>query len=62
MSEELQDRLAELERTVADLRRHNAELRMAIVALMEPGMPRVLIGPGSVMIMDQAWLENGQSK
>jgi len=62
MGEELQDRLAELERTVADLRRHNAELREAIVALMEPNMPRVLIGPGSVMIMDRTWLEKGPIK
>jgi hypothetical protein len=51
----------ELRRVIADLREKNIhqerqieELRGAIVALMEPDMPRILRTPGGIMVLDRA--------
>jgi len=50
----------ELRKVVTELRersvaqeRHLEELRGAVVALMEPGMPRILRTPGGVMVLDK---------
>jgi hypothetical protein len=49
----------ELRQAVSELQRENAakdrqikELRGAIVALMEPDMPRILRTPGGIMVLD----------
>ena len=42
---------------IASLERQNAELRDAIVALMEPGTPRVLMGRTGIIIMDEKWVK-----
>ena len=47
----------QLRRENADLLRQNMELREAIVALMEPEMPRVLLGRTGVIIMDKTWVK-----
>lgn len=47
------DTATQLRRENADLLRQNMELREAIVALMEPEMPRVLLGRTGVIIMDK---------
>jgi len=49
---ELRDRINELERQNTDLTQQVAELRTAVVALMEPDMPRILRTPGGVMVLD----------
>ena len=51
------DTATQLRRENADLLRQNMELREAIVALMEPEMPRVLLGRTGVIIMDKAWVK-----
>jgi hypothetical protein len=51
------ERIQELERENADLKRQIEELRGAIVALMEPEMPRVLLAKTGIMIMDEAWVK-----
>ena len=50
----------ELRKVIADLqeksdaqRRQIEELRSAVVALMEPDMPRVLRTPGGIMVLDK---------
>ena len=50
----------ELRKAIAELRGKNVaqerqieELRDAVVALMEPGMPRILRTPGGVMVLDK---------
>ena len=43
----------ELKRQLADLERHNAELRDAIIALMELDTPRVLHNHRGVIILDE---------
>lgn len=47
------NRIEELEREVADLTRHNQELREAIIALMEPDTPRILHNRQGVIVLDQ---------
>jgi hypothetical protein len=49
-----------LRQVIAELQRENAayecqikELRGAIVALMEPGMPRILRTPGGIMVLNK---------
>ena len=49
---ELRARMHELELQNTDLKRQVAELRTAVVALMEPDMPRILRTPGGVMVLD----------
>ena len=50
---ELRQVVTELrERSVAQ-ERHIEELRGAVVALMEPHMPRVLRTPGGIMVLDK---------
>ena len=50
--QELRNALAELQRENADLKRQIGELRGAVVALMEPDMPRILRTPGGIVILD----------
>jgi hypothetical protein len=52
--------IRELRKVIAELRernsiqeRHIEELRGAVVALMEPGMPRILRTPGGIMVLDK---------
>jgi hypothetical protein len=49
---ELRDRIRELERQNTDQRRQIAELRDAVVALLEPDMPRILRTPGGIMVLE----------
>lgn len=49
---ELRARIHELEHENTDLKRQVTELRAAVVALMEPEMPRILRTPGGVMVLD----------
>jgi hypothetical protein len=49
---ELRDQIHELELQNTDLKRQVTELRTAVVALMEPDMPRILRTPGGVMVLD----------
>jgi hypothetical protein len=51
------DTAMQLRRENADLLRQNMELREAIVALMEPEMPRVLLGRTGVIVLDKAWVK-----
>jgi hypothetical protein len=51
---ELRAHIHELELQNTDLKRQVAELRTAVVALMEPDMPRILRTPGGVMVLDAA--------
>ena len=51
---ELRKVLAELQEKVAAQERQIAELRSAIVALLEPDMPRVLRTPGGIIVLDKA--------
>ncbi|HTI78922.1 MAG TPA: hypothetical protein VL614_00575 [Acetobacteraceae bacterium] len=37
------------------------ELRGAVAALLEPEMPRVLLGKTGVMIMDKAWVKQPEA-
>jgi len=55
----LEQHIRTLEFKLEDADRQNAELREAIVALMEPGTPRVLLARSGIMVMDQKWL-NGR--
>lgn len=50
---ELRSVIAELQRRIADVERQNGELRGAVVALMEPDMPRVLRTAGGLIILDK---------
>jgi hypothetical protein len=50
---ELRKVLAELQEKVAAQERQIAELRSAIVALLEPDMPRVLRTPGGIIVLDK---------
>jgi hypothetical protein len=52
LERELRAAIHELQRQNADLRRQVAELRGAVVALMEPDMPRILRTPGGIMVLD----------
>ena len=49
---ELRARIHELEHQNTDLKRQVTELRAAVVALMEPDMPRILRTRGGVMVLD----------
>jgi hypothetical protein len=51
---ELRARMHELELQNTDLKRQVTELRAAVVALMEPEMPRILRTPGGIMVLDAA--------
>jgi hypothetical protein len=51
---ELRKVLAESQEKVAAQERQIAELRTAIVALLEPDMPRVLRTPGGIIVLDKA--------
>lgn len=57
---ELRGHIREMEHQLADLKRQNAELREAVVALMEPGMPRILLARTGIMVMDKEW-QKGRS-
>ena len=50
---ELRTVVAELRERSAAQERHIEELRGAVVALMEPNMPRVLRTPGGIMVLDK---------
>jgi hypothetical protein len=50
---ELRKALAESQEKVAAQERQIAELRSAIVALLEPDMPRVLRTPGAIIVLDK---------
>lgn len=49
---ELRQVIAELQTENAGYERQIKELRGAIVALMEPDMPRILRTPGGIMVLD----------
>lgn len=51
---ELRKVIAELKGKVAAQERQIDELRSAIVALMEPDMPRILRTPGGIIVLDKA--------
>ena len=51
---ELRKVIAELQEKVAAQERQIEELRGAIVALMEPDMPRVLRTPGGIIVLDKS--------
>ena len=51
---ELRKVLTELQERVAAQERQIDELRGAIVALMEPDMPRVLRTPGGIIVLDKS--------
>ena len=51
--QELRQTLDELRRENADLRRQITELRVAVIALMEPDMPRVLRTKSAIIVLDQ---------
>ena len=58
---ELRQVVTELrERSVAQ-ERHIEELRGAVVALMEPNMPRVLRTPGGIMVLDKKVTADGRA-
>jgi hypothetical protein len=42
-----------LQKENRDLRQQNEELRGAVIALMEAGMPRILRTPGGVMVLEK---------
>ena len=50
---ELRQAVAELQEKNAAQERQIKELRGAIVALMEPDMPRILRTPGGIMVLDK---------
>jgi len=50
---ELRQAIAELREKTAVQARQIGELRGAVLALMEPDMPRVLRTPGGIMILDR---------
>jgi hypothetical protein len=50
---ELRKVLAESQEKVAAQERQIAELRSAIVALLEPDMPRVLRTPGGIIVLEK---------
>ncbi len=54
---ELRQEIEKMQRLLTDMERQNRELREAIVALMEPGMPRVLLARSGIMVMDDDWLK-----
>jgi hypothetical protein len=54
---ELRQEIEKMQRLLNDMKRQNTELREAIVALMEPGMPRVLLARSGIMVMDDDWLK-----
>ena len=49
---ELRARIHELELQNTDLQRQVTELRVAVTALMEPDMPRILRTPRGIMVLD----------
>ena len=49
---QLRRAIAELEKEIVVQKRHIEELRGAIVALMEPDMPRILRTSGGIMVLD----------
>jgi len=51
---ELRKVIAELQEKVAAQERQIDELRSAIVALLEPDMPRVLRTPGGIIVLDKS--------
>jgi len=50
---ELRQAIAELREKTAVQARQIGELRGAVLALMEPDMPRVLRTPGGIMVLDK---------
>ena len=50
---ELRQAIAKVQAKCAVLERQIEELRGAVVALMEPNMPRILRTPGGIMVLDQ---------
>lgn len=50
---ELRQAVAELQKQNASLERQIKELRGAVVALMEPDMPRILRTPGGIMVLSK---------
>ena len=50
---ELRKVVAELRKAIVAQERHIEELRGAVVALMEPDMPRILRTPGGIMVLDK---------
>jgi hypothetical protein len=49
----LRQAVAELQGKSAAMERQIKELRGAVVALMEPDMPRILRTPGGIMVLDK---------
>ena len=58
---ELRTVLVELREKVAVLERQIDELRGAVVALMEPGAPRILRTPGGIMVLDKKVTADGRA-
>jgi hypothetical protein len=50
---ELRQVVTELRERSVSQERHIEELRGAVMALMEPNMPRVLRTPGGIMVLDK---------
>jgi hypothetical protein len=50
---ELRQVIAKVQAKCAALERQIEELRGAVVALMEPNMPRILRTPGGIMVLDK---------
>ena len=50
---ELRKAITELQEKTAAQARQIEELRGAVIALMEPDMPRVLRTPGGIMVLDR---------
>jgi len=50
---ELRQVIAKLQEKCTVLERQIEELRGAVVALMEPNMPRILRTPGGIMVLDK---------
>ena len=53
LAHELRQAVAELQEKNAAMERQIKELRGAVVALMEPDMPRVLRTPGGIIVLDK---------
>lgn len=51
--QELRHVVAELQGKCAAQKRQIEELRGAVMALMEPDMPRILRTPGGIMVLDK---------
>ena len=50
---ELRQVIVELKERIAAQERQIEELRGAVVALMEPNMPRILRTPGGIIVLDK---------